>query len=229
MAELGAVRLYRDRRHAGAVLARALREEALAGDALVLALPRGGVIVGAEIARARRAPLDVLVVRKLGVPGQEELAMGAIASGGVTVRNEEVAALVREDVLHAVAKRELRELERREELYRAGRPPLDVSGMTVILADDGLATGATMRAAIAAVRAHGAARAVVAVPVAPSKTVDALRAEADAVVCPSTPEMFFGIGQFYDDFAQTEDEEVQQILASWAGGDAYGDGDEARP
>jgi putative phosphoribosyl transferase len=208
---------YRDRRHAGIVLAEALGDYADREDLLVLGLPRGGVLVAAEIARRLGVELDVVVVRKLGVPGQEELAMGAIASGGVMVVNRDVADLVAEEVLARVARREQQELERRESLYRGGREAADVSGRTALLVDDGLATGATMRAAVESVRERGAGEVVVAVPVAPPHTVAVLKAQADEVICPATPDLFFGIGQFYLDFAQTTDEEVRAIL------------DEARP
>jgi putative phosphoribosyl transferase len=203
---------YRDRSHAGIVLAEALGDYAGHERLLVLGLPRGGVIVAAEVARRLGAELDVVVVRKLGVPGQEELAMGAIASGGVMVVNRDVADLVSQETIAQVARREQQELERRESLYRGGRAAADVADRTVLLVDDGLATGATMRAAVESVRERGAGEVVVAVPVAPPHTVAVLKAQADDVICPATPELFFGIGQFYIDFTQTRDDDVKAIL-----------------
>jgi len=181
----------------------------------VLALPRGGVPVGYEVARALEAPLDVFLVRKLGVPGHEELAMGAIASGGVRVVNEDVARMLglREDVLDAVAAREQQELQRREQLYRDDRPPADVRGRTVILVDDGLATGSTMRAAVAALRRKGASHIVVAAPVGAAETCEAFAAEADDAICARTPEPFYAVGLWYEDFSQTSDDEVRMLLA----------------
>jgi predicted phosphoribosyltransferase len=212
-------RRFRDRREAGRLLAARLAPYRGRPDVLVLALPRGGVPVGYEVARALGAPLDVFLVRKLGVPGHEELAMGAVASGGVQVLNADVLAGLglSDRVVAAVAARELQELERRERLYRGARPPRDVQGRTVILVDDGLATGATMRAAIHALRRRGAARIVVAVPVAPLQTCAELRAEADEVVCLVTPEPFLAVGLWYDDFTQTSDDEVRALLADSAG------------
>jgi predicted phosphoribosyltransferase len=212
-------RRFRDRREAGRLLAARLAHYRGRPDVLVLALPRGGVPVGYEVARALGAPLDVFLVRKLGVPGHEELAMGAVASGGVQVLNDDVIAGLglSERVVAAVTARELQELERRERLYRGARPPREVHGRTVILVDDGLATGATMRAAIHALRRRGAARIVVAVPVAPLPTCAELRAEADEVVCLFTPEPFFAVGLWYEDFTQTSDDEVRALLADSAG------------
>ena len=209
---------FQDRIDAGRRLARALAHYAGRRDVTVLGLPRGGVPVAAEVARALRADLDVFVVRKLGVPGQEELAMGAIASGGVRVLNESVVDALHIDSasLERVAAQERRELERREQAYRGDRPPLDVRGRVAILVDDGLATGATMRAAVAAMKRLGPARVVVAVPVGASESVELLRREADEVVCPEIPEPFYGVGQWYDDFAQTSDEEVRALLAPGA-------------
>lgn len=180
----------------------------------VLGLPRGGVPVAAEVARALEAPLDVLVVRKLGVPGHEELAMGALAPGGRIVVQEDV---LRElglgrDAIAAAARAEAHELARREHAYRAGRPPLDLDGRTAILVDDGLATGASMRAAVGAARALGAARVVVAVPVAPPGAADPALLGADEVACLATPDAFDGVGCWYDDFTQTSDEEVLALL-----------------
>jgi predicted phosphoribosyltransferase len=205
---------FRDRREAGRALARRLREELDPGPAVVLALPRGGVPVGYEIARALGAPLDVFLVRKLGVPWQPELAMGAIASGGVRVLNDDVVRSlgVNPAVIDAVAEQEAQELARRERAYRGDRPPPPVAGRTVILVDDGLATGATMRAAARAARALGPRRLVVAVPVGAAETCRELRADADLVVCLSTPSPFYAVGQGYVDFSQTEDAEVQELL-----------------
>jgi putative phosphoribosyl transferase len=205
---------YRDRRDAGRQLAAELREYADRPDLIVLALPRGGVPVAYEVATALGAPLDVFVVRKLGVPGHEEYAMGAIATGGVRVLDERVlrAAGVTRTELDAVTASETRELERRERRYRGDRPPPDVRGRTVILVDDGLATGSTMRAAVAALREEGAARVVVAVPIAPIETCDAFRDIVDDIVCARTPEPFYAVGAWYEDFSQTTDEEVHELL-----------------
>lgn len=208
--------LYADRRHAGRVLAQAAAEAGYAHQPtlLVLALPRGGVPVAAEVAKALRAPLDVLVVRKLGVPGHEEAAMGAIASGGLRWLN---TSLVRrlglsQDEVDAITQRELRELHEREQKYRGSRPRTELAGATVLLVDDGLATGSTMRVAVEAVRRQKPARVVVAVPVAPSDTVRALEKLADEVICPATPEPFQAVGQWYEDFTQVSDEEVRSLL-----------------
>jgi len=187
---------------------------------VVFALPRGGVPVAFEVARVLDAPLDVFLVRKLGVPGHEELALGAIAQGGVRVLNAEVVRSlnIAPDTIEAVAAREGEELARRERAYRDDRPPLEVAGRTVILVDDGLATGASMRAAVAALRAAAAARIVVAVPVAAPETCDAVRAEVDEIVCAVTPEPFYAVGFWYADFAQTTDAEVHDLLArAWQG------------
>jgi putative phosphoribosyl transferase len=208
-------RPFRDRREAGRLLAAQLAEYANRPEVLVLALPRGGVPVGFEVARALEAPLDVFVVRKLGVPGREEFAMGAIATGGVRILNEEVvrALGIPEQVIEAIAAKEQEELARRERLYRGDRPAPDVRGRTVILVDDGLATGATMQAAVKALRQQQPARIVVAVPVAAPETCDVLKSEADDVVCAVTPEPFYAVGLWYDDFSQTTDEEVRDLLA----------------
>jgi predicted phosphoribosyltransferase len=210
---------FRDRADAGAVLADLLSSYAGRDDVLVLALPRGGVPVGYELARRLDVPLDVFVVRKLGVPGHEELAMGAIASGGVRVLNERVVDElgITDDEIARAANVEEHELARREQLYRDGRPPRQVEGRTVILVDDGLATGASMRAAAAAVRAQRPRRVVVAVPVAARRTCNELRAEVDEIVCATTPSMFFAVGSWYEDFSQTSDEEVRELLARAAG------------
>jgi predicted phosphoribosyltransferase len=207
--------LFRDRREAGRLLATKLTNYASHPDVLVLALPRGGVPVAYEVASALGAPLDVFVVRKLGLPGYEELAMGAVASGGARVLNDQVVKRVGipDHVVDAVATRELQELKRRERLYRGGRPPPDVRGRTVILVDDGLATGATMHAAIKALRQQQPARIVVAVPTAAPETCDELRAKVDEVICAITPEPFYAVGLWYEDFSQTTDDEVRDLLA----------------
>ena len=207
--------LFRDRREAGRLLAEKLATYANRPDVLVLALPRGGVPVAYEVARALGAPLDVFVVRKLGVPGYEELAMGAVATGGVRVLNDQLVERlgIPEDMIDAVAARERQELARRERLYRGGRPPPDVRGRTVILVDDGLATGATMHAAIQALRQQNPARIVVAVPTASPETCEEMKAKADDVICASTPEPFHAVGRWYQDFSQTTDEEVGALLA----------------
>jgi predicted phosphoribosyltransferase len=215
------MKLFRDRREAGQVLARKLAEYAHRPDVVVLALPRGGVPVGYEVARALGAPLDVFLVRKLGVPGHEELAMGAVATGGVRVLNDQIvrALGIPPNVIDAVAAWQGQELARRERLYRGERPPPDVRGRTVILVDDGLATGATMRAALAALRQQGPPRVVVAVPTAAPEKCDELRTEADEVVCATTPEPFYSVGLWYEDFSQTSDEEVRELLARAARAD----------
>jgi erythromycin esterase-like protein/adenine/guanine phosphoribosyltransferase-like PRPP-binding protein len=210
--------MFRDRRHAGRLLAAALASHSSRDDVLVLALPRGGVPVAFEVARVLRAPLDVFLVRKLGAPDQEELAMGAIASGGVRVINDEIVRMLRIDAaqIDAVARREQRELDRRERAYRGDRPEPDMAGKVVIVVDDGLATGATMRAAVQALRARAPAQVIVAVPVGAADTCAMLRREADAVVCLHRPDPFVGVGAWYDDFGQTTDEEVRELLASAA-------------
>ncbi len=206
--------IFRDRADAGRVLARELRQYAGRTDVLVLGLPRGGVPVAFEVARELGAPLDVFVVRKLGAPGQEELAMGAIASGGVRVLNSEVVHLlgISANEIETITQREEQELERRERLYRGERPAIDPRGRTVILIDDGLATGSTMRAAAKALRRLGPEKIVVAVPVASRSTCEELGAEVDEVVCAATPEPFYAVGQWYASFAQTTDEEVRDLL-----------------
>ena len=206
--------LFRDRTDAGRRLAAKLTAYAGRPDVVVLALPRGGVPVGAQVARQLGVPLDVYLVRKLGVPGQEELALGAIASGGVRVLNE---ALVRElglsaAMIDALAERERPELERRERLYRGDRTLPDVSDRVVILIDDGLATGASMRAAVEALRTHHPAKLVVAVPVAAPETCAAFESLADEVTCAVTPEPFYAVGLWYDHFDQTTDDEVRTLL-----------------
>ena len=206
---------FRNRTDAGRRLAEKLAAYADRPDVLVLALPRGGVPVGFEVARALGAPLDVFLVRKLGVPGYEELAMGAVATGGVRVLNDEIVRGlgISEHEIDAVVARELRELSRRDRLYRGDRPLWDVAGRTVILVDDGLATGATMRAAVQALRQQQPGRIVAAVPTASPDTCQVLKAEADDVICAITPEPFFAVGHWYDDFAQTTDDEVRELLA----------------
>ncbi len=197
------------------MLATKLTAYANLPDVLVLALPRGGVPVAYEVARALGAPLDIFLVRKLGVPGYEEFAMGAIATGGVRVLNDQVVGGLRipDYIVDEVAASEQQELMRRERLYRGHHPPPDVRGRTVILVDDGLATGATMLAAIKALRQQQPARIVVAVPTAAPETCEQLRAEADDVICAITPEPFHAVGLWYDDFSQTTDEEVRELLA----------------
>ncbi len=205
---------FANRRQAGKQLATQLAPYANRSDVLVLALPRGGVPVAFEVARALRAPLDVFSVRKLGVPGQEELAMGAIATGGVRVLNEEVTSRipVSSSAIDDVAHREEEELKRRERLYRGDRAPPSVQGRTVILIDDGLATGSTMRAAATALRKMQPSKIIVAVPVAAAETCDDLRGEVDEVICGATPEPFMAVGAWYSDFEQTSDQEVRELL-----------------
>ena len=208
---------YRDRRHAGVELARHLAD-VKGQDVVVLALPRGGVPVAFEVARALDAQLDVFVVRKLGLPGHPEFAMGAIASGGVRVLNDEVVRLYRipEQAVEAIARDERHELERRERAFRSQRPPLDVGGRTVVLIDDGLATGSTMKAAVEAVRSLRPARIIVAVPVGSPDTCREFAAIADDIICARAPEHFAAVGQWYDDFRQTTDEEVRELLQTAA-------------
>jgi len=207
---------FEDRSDAGRRLATKLRHYQGRKDVIVLALPRGGVPVAAEISRMLGAPLDVFVVRKVGVPWHEELAMGAIASGGVELLNDDLIAAYRiaRTEVDRVMQRERAELERREALYRGGRPFPDLRNKTVILVDDGLATGSTMRVAVEALRKEGPARIVVAVPVAAPETCDAFRDIADEIICAITPEPFHAVGMWYDDFSQTTDEEVHELLGS---------------
>jgi len=211
--------IFRDRHDAGRQLAARLTDYAGRDDVLVLALPRGGVPVGYEVARALGAPLDVFLVRKLGVPGREELAMGAIASGGIRVLNEDVvrALGIPPAVIDQVAAEEEVELGRREREYRDARPAPDVAGRAVLLVDDGLATGSTMRAAVLALRERGPAEVVVAVPVGAPETCEAMNEVADATVCAHMPDQFAAVGLWYADFSQTTDEEVRQLLAAAAG------------
>jgi putative phosphoribosyl transferase len=205
---------FRDRIEAGRDVARKLTQYADRPDVLVLGLPRGGVPVAYAVAGELHVPLDVFLVRKLGVPGQEELAMGAIATGGVRVLNTEVVETlgIPPRVVDVATERELRELQRREHAYRDDRPPPAIRDHAVILVDDGLATGATMRAAAMAVRAQQPARTVIAVPVAAPVICNALRAEADEVICAATPEPFYAVGLWYQDFAPTSDEDVRELL-----------------
>jgi predicted phosphoribosyltransferase len=207
--------IFRDRIDAGSQLAARLTHYADRPDVLVLALPRGGVPVAYQVAMALGAPLDVFLVRKLGVPGHEELAMGAIASGGVRVVNEDVVRPLRipTEVVDRVASEEQRELERREHAYRGDRPVQEVQRRTVILVDDGLATGSTMRAAVRALRQQRPARIVVAVPVSARDTCDELGREVEEIVCAVTPEPFMAVGSWYEDFSQTTDDEVRELLA----------------
>lgn len=205
---------FHDRSEAGRALAEHLSAYAGRSDVIVLGLPRGGVPVAYEVARALGAPLDVFLVRKLGVPGREELAMGAIASGGVRLLNQEVVRVLRipDKIINAVTVEEERELQRRERSYRGDRPPPEVMGRIVILVDDGLATGSSMRAAVAALRRHQPKKIVVAVPVASPSTCEELRQEVDDVVCARVHEPFYAVGLWYEDFGQTTDEEVHDLL-----------------
>lgn len=208
------MRRFRNRAEAGQVLADGLRDLAASDDVLVLGLPRGGVPVAYEVARELGAPLDVFLVRKLGVPGREELAFGAIASGGALVLNEEVvrALAIDDATVKAVADREQAELARRAEAYRGTVEPPEVEGKTVVVVDDGLATGASMRAAVTALRRLRPRRLVVAVPAAARQTCDELRPEVDELVCAITPDPFFAVGMWYEDFSETTDEQVRGLL-----------------
>jgi predicted phosphoribosyltransferase len=210
---------FDDRRDAGRRLAERLSHYRGRHDLVVLGLPRGGVPVAFEVSRALAAPLDVFLVRKLGVPGHQELAMGAIASGGVRVLNDDVVSAtgVGNAQIEEVGLRELATLERQERAYRGDRPPLDPRGRVTILVDDGLATGATMRAAIEALRDRGTQAIVVAVPTAPTETCQALAREVDEVVCASTPDPFMAVGLWYRDFTPVSDDEVRQLLELAAG------------
>lgn len=205
--------LFEDRRDAGRELARIVAALPNLAGAVVLGLPRGGVPVAYEVAHVCKLPLDVIVVRKLGVPGQEELAMGAIASGGTVALNPEIVTELRisDETVRAAIAREQPEIERQEREYRDGTPPLDIDGRQVILVDDGLATGASMRAAARAVRPR-AARVIIAVPVGAQETCEELSSEAGQVICASTPRLFLAVGRFYNNFAPTSDEEVRELL-----------------
>ena len=207
-----------NRSEAGQFLAGSLTAYANRDDVVVLALPRGGVPVAAEVAKRLNAPLDVFVVRKLGLPGHPELAMGAIASGGVRVFNGEVVNALRisDEVIDAVSAEELVELQRREKAYRADRPPLELEGKTVIVVDDGIATGSTMLAAVSALRQLNAARIVVATPVISKSTYSEIQRAADEVAAVLVPEHFYAVGQWYEDFSQTSDEEVRELLGQAA-------------
>src|SRR6266566_8685320 len=207
-------RAFPNRIEAGRVLAEKLEKYADRDDVIVLGLPRGGVPVANEVAKRLRAPLDVFIVRKLGVPGFEELAAGAIASGGVRVLNEDVIRAIpyASEAIEAVTAKETAELQRREQIYREERPPPALRDRIVILVDDGLATGATMRAAVKALRQQGAAKIVVAVPVGSPETCAEFEKEADDAICARTPEPFYAVGLWYGDFSQTTDEEVHDLL-----------------
>jgi putative phosphoribosyl transferase len=206
---------YKDRAEAGRLLATALKHYGGRTDVLVLALPRGGVPVAAEVAKELGVTLDLMLVRKLGTPGHEELAMGAIATGGSQVLNEDLIRHldISSDVIEAVAQKERRELRRREQAYRGGHPVPAMRERCVILIDDGVATGATMRAAVAALRQQDPARIVIAVPVAPPETIADFQKRVDEVVCLATPTPFLGVGRWYQDFSQTSDAEVRALLA----------------
>ena len=205
---------FKDRRDAGQILARKLSTYADHTDVIILALPRGGVPVAFEVAVALNAPLDIFLVRKLGLPGREELAIGAIASGGIRVLNADIIRVlgVPEEVINLVARNELQELERREHKYRGDRPAPELRGRTVILIDDGLATGASMRAAVVGVRSQHPARIVIAVPAAAPELCKAFQFEVDEMVCALTPEPFYGLSRWYEDFSQTKDEDVRMLL-----------------
>ena len=205
---------FKDRRDAGSKLAKKLTAYTRRPDGLILALPRGGVPVAYEVTLALNLPLDIFIVRKLGVPGHEELAFGAIASGGIRVLNSDVVRMlsIPDKVINFVATRELQELQRRESIYRGDGPSLEVRDHTIILIDDGLATGASMRAAVAGLRSQHPARIVIAVPATAPETCEAFRSEVDEVICAITPEPFYGVGRWYEDFSQVADEEVRILV-----------------
>src|SRR5213596_3328216 len=211
-------RAFVNRTEAGGLLAEKLEKYSNRNDVVVLGLPRGGVPVAYEVAKRLNAPLDVFIVRKLGVPGFEELAAGAIASGGVRVLNEDVVRAIpyATEAIEAVTAKETAELQRREQIYREGRPAPALRDKIAILVDDGLATGATMRAAVKALRQQGAAKIVVAVPVRTPDTCEGLAQEADEAICPSSPPFFQAVGQYYEDFSQTSDEDVRELLSQAA-------------
>jgi predicted phosphoribosyltransferase len=217
-------RAFLNRTDAGRLLSEKLEKYAGRDGVIVLGLPRGGVPVAYEVAKRLRAPLDVFIVRKLGVPGFEELAAGAIASGGVRVLNEDVVRAIpyASEAIEAVTARETAELQRREQTYRDGRAAPELRDKIAILVDDGLATGATMRAAVKALRQRGAAKIVVAVPVGPPDTCHEISKEADETICLSTPPFFQAVGQYYDDFSQTSDEDVRELLNRAAQSDKEG-------
>ena len=206
--------IFSNRKEAGRRLAEQLRDYANRKDVIVLGIPRGGVPVAFEVAKMLKVPLDVLVLRKLGVPGHEELGFGAIASGGIRALNSQIVEALRISPwdIELVTNRERKELTRREHAYRGHRPPLNLRGFTVILVDDGIATGSGMRVAVGALRQMQPAQVVIAVPVAPGPTCDRLRSEVDKLVCLSMPEPFYGVGQFYFDFSQVSDQEVNELL-----------------
>jgi len=208
--------IFANRTEAGQKLAHRLRKYANRNDVIVLGAPRGGIPVAFEVAMNLKVPLDVFVLRKLGVPGREELAFGAIASGGVRILDPDIVEGLGITALQIerVTQAEKQELERREQAYRGGEPPLDVRGMTIVLVDDGIATGSSMRAGIRALRQMEPARIVLAVPVAPPSACSQLQFEVDELVCLEMPERFYGVGQFYDDFSQVSDEEVKELLDS---------------
>jgi putative phosphoribosyl transferase len=206
--------IFRDRRDAGRKLAQELIHYSGRSDVTIFALPRGGVPVAYEVALAINAPMDIFIVRKLGLPGREELAIGAIASGGIRVLNNDIVRIlnVPEEVINFVVQRERQELKRRERMYRGDRPMPNVHDRTVILIDDGLATGATMRAAVTGLRAQNPARIVVAVPTAAREVCEAFQFEVDEMICAMTPEPFQGVGKWYEEFPQMNDEEVRNLL-----------------
>jgi putative phosphoribosyl transferase len=210
----GAMATFKDRKEAGRKLAQKLSAYIGRPNRLILALPRGGVPVAYEVALALSVPLDIFMVRKLGLPGREELAIGAIASGGIRVLNSDIIRMlsVPEEVINFVVRRELQELQRREKLYRGDRPSPEVRDRTIILIDDGLAAGASMRAAVAGLRTQHPARIIVAVPVAAPETCDAVQSEVDEIICAITPEPFYGVSRWYEDFSQVTDEEVRILL-----------------
>ena len=211
-------RAFANRTEAGRLLAEELKAYASRNDVVVLGLPRGGVPVAYEVAKHLHVPFDVFIVRKLGVPGFEELAAGAIASGGVRVLNEDVVRAIpyAAEAIEAVTAKETAELQRREQIYREGRPAPALRDKIVILVDDGVATGATMRAAVKALRKRSAAKIVVAVPVGPPDTCDELAREADEAICLTTPPFFQAVGQYYEDFSQTSDDDVRELLTKAA-------------
>ncbi len=211
--------LFRDREDAGRALARLVVRSVADPESLVLALPRGGVPIGYEVARTLQVELDIFLVRKLGLPGQEELAIGAIATGGVRILNRALIeeARLSEELVDRITAREERELHRREQVYRQGRQPSAVRGRTIILVDDGLATGATMKACSRAIRLQLPKRIVIAVPVAAQQTCDEFRNEVEEIICAHTPEPFRGVGRWYEDFSQTTDDEVRRLLAQAEG------------